>query len=281
MTGFGRKRFAINGIEFTIEIKTLNHKHLDIHCRLPESLTALEIPMRNIIKGHIGRGRVDVRVFAEYDRAGQIQLNQPVYQAYSKLVTDLLREHKLASFDPVALLSLPGIVTNPNADPESMADDFWPPLKEALVQLAEDRKREGAHLWQDMTNKLNRIEGLVMNLEDLAALQQQEVGERYRQRLARLDENLDDARILTEIAILVDKSDINEELVRLGAHLQEFVAAGKKSGPLGRRLEFLGQEMLREVNTVAAKSAIYEVSKLAVDIKTELEKIREQIQNVE
>ena len=283
MTGFGRKRFANSGIHFTIEIKTLNHKHLDIHCKLPESITALEIPLRNAVKGQISRGRVDIRVFAEHDRdSGVVELNQPVYHAYTKILSTIIREHKLLdSFDPVALLSLPDILSKCDTDPESMSDYFWPPLEEALEQLGNDRKREGTHLWQDLTERITIIEELVVQLKQLTLLQQQEVGERFRQRLARLDENLDDARILTEIAILVDKSDINEELVRLSAHLQEFVAAGSMAEPVGRRLEFLGQEMLREINTVAAKSAIYPVSKIAVDIKTELEKIREQVQNIE
>jgi len=282
MTGFGRKRFSNNGVLFTAEIRTLNHKHLDIHCKLPESLAALEMPLRNLIKKHIIRGRVDLRVSMEYDGdSGTLELNRPVYKAYCQIISDIANDFSANSIDPVALLSLPNLLHSINPDPDTVADSFWPPIELVLAQLNQDRKREGALLWQDIMEKVTSIEEMVTQLKSLALQQQQEVGDRFRQRLTKMDENLDDDRILTEIALLIDKSDINEELVRLQAHLKEFVISGSKGESIGRRLEFLGQELLREVNTVAAKSAIYPISKIAVEIKTELEKIREQVLNIE
>lgn len=282
MTGFTRKRFTNNGVLFVVEIRTLNHKYLDIHCKLPDGLAVLEMPLRNLLKKHLSRGRVDVRIGMEPgSEASLLQLNRHAFQAYRKIIADLSAELSLKSVDPVAMLSLPNVLLCNDLDPDIIADSFWPPLELALEQLAQDRRREGALLWQDILDKLARIQELLNQLQSLTQQQQDEVGERFRQRLARLDENLDDNRIFTEIAILVDKSDINEELVRLQAHLGEFARSGGKSEPVGRRLEFLGQEMLREVNTIAAKSAIYPISKIAVDIKSELEKIREQIQNIE
>lgn len=277
MTGFGRQRFELNGTLLTAEIKTLNHKTLDIHCRLPESFSALEIPLRSLVKKYVSRGRVDVKISLEQGNMGIIELNQPIYKSYLKILSDIAPAGS-AAIDPVALLTLPNILISINPDPEE--DSFWPPLEKALQQLRDDRMREGALLWQDILEKISSIKDLVTELEALAIQQKQEVGLKFRQRLAQLGD-IDDSRILTEIALLIDKSDINEELVRLQAHLAEFANCGSRQEPVGRRLEFLGQEMLRETNTIGAKSAIYEVSRVAVDIKTQLEKIREQVQNIE
>lgn len=276
MTGFGRQRFEVQGTLLIAEVKSLNHRNLDIHCRLPEAFSALEIPLRNLVKKYISRGRVDIRIFIEQGHMGTIQLNEPVYKSYLEILTAISPAG--TTFDPVALLTLPNIISSVTSEPEE--DSFWPPIEKALAQLRADRQREGALLWQDILEKINSINVLVTELESLASLQQQEVGARFRQRLEALGD-VDDSRILAEIALLADKSDINEELVRLKAHLAAFEKCGSLQEPVGRRLEFIGQEMLREINTVGAKSAIYPVSEIALEIKAELEKIREQLQNIE
>jgi len=159
MTGFGRKRFSINGVLFTAEIRTLNHKHLDIHCKLPENLAALEMPLRNLIKKYIIRGRVDLRVSMEYDGdSGTLELNRPVYKAYCQIISDIAKEYSTNSIDPVALLSLPNVLHSINPDPDTVADSFWPPIELVLAQLSQDRKREGALLWQDVMEKVTSIE---------------------------------------------------------------------------------------------------------------------------
>lgn len=276
MTGFGRQRFEVQGTLLIAEVKSLNHRNLDIHCRLPEVFSALEIPLRNLVKKYISRGRVDIRIFIEQGHMGTIQLNEPVYKSYLEILTAISPAG--TTFDPVALLTLPNIISSVTSEPEE--DSFWPPIEKALAQLRADRQREGALLWQDILEKINSINVLVTELESLASLQQQEVGARFRQRLEALGD-VDDSRILAEIALLADKSDINEELVRLKAHLAAFEKCGSLQEPVGRRLEFIGQEMLREINTVGAKSAIYPVSEIALEIKAQLEKIREQLQNIE
>lgn len=282
MTGFVRQRYSLGGVAYTSEVRTLNHKYLDIHCKLPETLSVLEMPLRNMLKKYINRGRVDVRVSREQDGGGEaLTLNEPVYGAYCKIIADIGGQHALGPLDPVALLTLPNILRGEEVASDSIVEPFLAAFAQSLQALQQDRRREGSILWQDMLTKLERIRELAAELEALAPEQQREVGLRFRQRLARLDESPEDSRIMAEIAILIDKSDINEELVRLKAHLQEFIASGTKGEAIGRRLEFLGQEMLRETNTIGAKSAVYQVSKLAVDIKTELEKVREQVQNIE
>ncbi len=264
MTGFSRQRFSLEGAAFTTEIRTLNHKYLDIHCKLPETLTILEVPLRNMLKKYISRGRVDVRITREQEgEGGGLALNEPVYRTYCRIIADIGGRHALGPLDPVALLTLPNILQGEEVASEDIVEPFLSGFAQSLQGLQQDRRREGGVLWQDMVEKLDRIRELVTELEALAPEQQQEVGQRFRQRLARLDESPEDSRIITEVAILIDKSDINEELVRLKAHLQEFIATGAKG------------------EAIAAKSAVYQVSKLAVDIKTELEKVREQVQNIE
>ena len=274
MTGFGRQRFEVQGT-LLIASEVLNHENLDIHCRLPEAFSALEIPLRNLVKKYISRGRVDIKIFIEQGHMGTIQLNEPVYKAYLEILSAISPAD--TTFDTVALLALPNIISSVTSEPEE--ESFWPPIEKALAQLQEDRLREGALLWQDILEKVNSINTLVTELESLASVQQQEVGARFRQRLEALGD-VDDSRILAEIALLADKSDINEELVRLKAHLAAFEVRMLQE-PVGRRLEFIGQEMLREINTIGAKSAIFPVSEIALEIKAQLEKIREQLQNIE
>lgn len=277
MTGFARLRFTVGDAELLAEIKTLNHKTLDLHCRLPEGLAPIEIPLRRLVQKYISRGRVDLRISTEHGGAGQIELNRPVYESYLNILAAISTAAP-ADYDPVALLSLPNILVS--VSPESEPEAIWGPLAQVLAQLKSDRQREGALLWQDILARAHCLQELIRQLEALAAVQGQEVGARLRQRLAQFD-GLDESRLLTDIALLIDKCDINEELVRFKAHLAELVNCSNRPEPVGRRLEFIGQELLREANTIGAKSAVYPVSKLAVEIKTELEKIREQVQNIE
>jgi len=282
MTGFARTSFSLAGMTYTVEIRTLNHKYLDIHCRLPETLTAAEMPLRNLLKEYISRGRVDLRITAEYQETeSALELNEAVYQAYLRIIAQMTGDCRPQALDPVAMLALPNMLRSPVQDPGVLLEPLLDNLRPVLQRLREDREREGSVLWRDISARLDGIGRLVEELEALARQQQEEVAQRLKERLGRLGEELDDARIITEIAILADKADINEELVRLKAHIQEFGISGREEGPVGRRLEFIGQEMLREINTIAAKSAVYQISKYAVDIKTELEKIREQVQNIE
>ena len=276
MTGFARQRFELAGSALVIEVKTLNHKTLDIHCRLPEPYWALDVPLRRRVKDYVCRGRVDLKISLEQENAGAIELNQPVYAAYLQILQAVSPPG--TSWDPVALLSLPQILTS--REEELPEESFWPFLEDTLARLRADREREGDLLWADIQDKVRSLAELLNRLEGLAALQEEEVGTRLRQRLSQLGE-LEENRVLTEVALLADKSNINEEMVRFRAHLGELEKWGGRREAVGRRLEFLGQEMLREVNTIAAKSALYEISKTAVEIKSQLEKIREQVLNIE
>lgn len=277
MTGFARRRFELVAATAVVEIRTLNHRSLDIHIRLPDFLTPLEMSLRRMIKDYVYRGRVDVKITYESSGDGGVKLNKPVYNSYLEILSAIAPAGK-GLYDPVHLLTLPGILTISQVVPDE--DEFLPQLQGVLAELIADRRREGASLWRDIDEKTDNILTLLGQLEALASRQREEVGAGFRQRLSQLG-GIEDSRILAEAALLVEKSDINEELVRLKAHLQEFRNCCRRQEPIGRRLEFLGQEMLRETNTIGAKSALYDVSKIAVDIKSQLEKIREQVQNIE
>ncbi|MTI95007.1 MAG: YicC family protein [Firmicutes bacterium] len=281
MTGFKSGTVKAGDSLYLVDIRTLNHRFLDIHCRMPENLFHLEMPVRNLIKKHLKRGRVDIRVQPErLEGKGNIRLNQDVYQDYMTILDTIMAERKLESFDPVRLLTLPDMI-GAGAQREADADQFCQGVEVLVQSLVADRLREGEYLWQDLLNTLANIETMTGELANLASVQKDTVAQRFRERIVRLDEQIDDVRVLTEIALLIDKSDINEELVRLREHIREFGAVQQTNEPKGRKLEFLGQEMLREVNTIASKSALYPISNLAVNIKSELEKIREQVQNIE
>lgn len=284
MTGFTSARFAVNDHNYLAEIRTLNHRFLDIHIRLPEGLSSLEMPVRNLVKQHIARGRVDVRIGVEHlGEVAQVRVNTALCRSYVDAIRQLAEQCGVENnIDPVRLLMLPGALDSCREEMGPAEQKvFLDRLHSALDDLTACRRHEGQALGKDIKANIESVSQLVAELRQLVPRQQQAVGQRFRERLSRLDDTLDDSRVVTEIAILVDKSDINEELVRLEAHIEEFSASAKAAGTVGRRLEFIAQEMLREVNTIAAKSAIYPVSQTAVNIKSELEKIREQIQNIE
>ncbi len=284
MTGFVTGGIETDKLQLKVEVRTLNHRFLDVHLRLPEGLAAVEMPLRNLVKKHISRGRVDIRLGSEPGaELPPPAVNLGLYRHYA----GLLRHEKDTGsvdghLDPVAIMTLPGVIdNNQTAAGEIDIDNFLAQLDEILSRLEEERKREGQAMWQDISSALSEIKGYAAELRNLAEEQQQAIASRFNERMSRFAETPDDSRLAAEIALLVDKAGFNEELVRLESHMHDFSACGKAEGPVGRRLEFICQEMLREVNTIAAKGAIFSVSQAAVNIKSELEKIRELIQNIE
>jgi uncharacterized protein (TIGR00255 family) len=278
MTGYARKIVMGEDISYTVEIRTLNHRFLEIHPRLPEQLYSVEMEIRNLIKKHLARGRVDIRINAEAVSGEAPALNQGALQGYLSALGDIMEQQKLMTFDPVALLGLPGVL-QVKAQGE-VPEELLAGVEEALGSLSDNRRREGKLLWQDIVERLGIISGFAAELKELALLQPQLIGQRLRERLAQLVAEADE-RVAAEIAIMADKADVSEELVRLSAHIGEFLACEKLREPVGRRLDFLCQEMFREINTVGSKSADFHISRLAVQVKSELEKIREQVQNIE
>jgi uncharacterized protein (TIGR00255 family) len=293
MTGFGRAELRGDTFVVTVEARSVNHRHLDVALRLPRALSTLELEARRTVASRLERGRVDVTV----------QVTPVAGQSTHRVVTDaaLAREYvararalstelaDLAITGTIALgwlLERPGVIRVEDAEPADAAVP-WPvvesTLGRALDELVDRRTAEGERLAQELRSLHAELGTIVGTMERRAPAAVQRREERLRERLRSLlgSAALDEARILTEAAVWADKGDITEELARLRAHLAELALVLDKGGPVGRPLDFLLQELGREVNTVASKSDDLELSQAALAGKGVLEKMREQVQNLE
>jgi uncharacterized protein (TIGR00255 family) len=290
MTGYGRGECSQDGFKITVELSSVNRKQAEISCNLPRELELLEGQMRDVLNRAVARGRVTVRVSIHTARgrdSARMHLNTDLARAYAKELAALAKQLKLK--DDVTLDQLvraPGVF---QTDEELAGEeDFWPAveaaLNKALAALLKMRAREGAHLSKDLVNRIGIMRGAVEHVKKNAPL----VAERYRTALlerikaAGLENiTLDDERLLKEVVLFADRSDISEELTRLQSHFQQFDELTKSKEPIGRTLDFLAQEINREVNTIGSKANDSLISREVVTLKAELEKFREQAMNVE
>ena len=290
MTGYGRGECSQDGFKITVELSSVNRKQAEISCNLPRELELLEGQMRDVLNRAVARGRVTVRVSIHTARgrdSARMHLNTELARAYAKELAALAKQLKLK--DDVTLATLvraPGVF---QTDEELAGEeDFWPAveaaLNKALAALLKMRSREGAHLSKDLVNRIGIMRGAVEHVKKNAPL----VAERYRTALlerikaAGLENiNPDDERLMKEVVLFADRSDISEELTRLQSHFQQFDELTKSKEPVGRTLDFLAQEINREVNTVGSKANDSLISREVVTLKAELEKFREQAMNVE
>ena len=290
MTGYGLGECSRTGFKVTVELSSVNRKQSEIAAILPRELEVLEAQVRDEINRQVSRGRITARVSLhtiEGKEAARAHINKALAQAYTRELNRLAKDLRLGgSVSLDILVRAPGVLqTN-----EEMADaeDFWPAveaaLKKALSALVRVRQREGDHLRTDLSGRVAAMRKAVARVKRQAPLVQQ----RYREQLlgriqsAGLDNlALDDERIAREVVFFADRSDISEELTRLGSHFQQFEDCLHSAEPVGRMLDFLAQEMNREVNTIGAKANDTAISREVVILKTELEKFREQAQNVE
>ncbi len=292
MTGFGRAAFEIEGMPIIVEIRTVNHRHLDATVRLPRVLSGLEPPVRKAAQGAFLRGKVDcsVQLGAESRPQGTVEIDRELARRYAAFAREWAKETGAADGLRAAdLLALPGVARLVEVGLEEEAALL--PLLDAVAKAADAanamRAAEGEAMDADLRARLGTVDGLASQVEAHADVVADAVRERLRKRADQLREEtgiLDQARLHQEIVIAADRLDVTEEVVRLRSHVEQFRAALDGAGngePVGRRLDFLVQEMGREANTVGSKSADAAVSHLAVDLKTELERIREQVQNIE
>lgn len=291
MTGFGRGESKTEKYSFTVEIKTINHRYLDINIKLPRRISFLEEWIRQIIKKDILRGRVEV--FIKMDMHGQSESKLSLDTELAKNYNDILHTIKkeLDIEEKISLSTItrfPDIIktTENEIDSDEIKNELFSGLNSALKSLKDMRELEGRELVKDINNRLKILSGNIDIIEGLSST----VEEDYRQRLKlKMEEILksfnvqpDEQRIIQEAAIYADKSSITEEIVRFRSHILQLETITKNSGEaIGRKLDFLIQEMNREANTIGSKSSNIEITSKVVDIKSELEKIREQIQNIE
>ena len=289
MTGYGRGQAVQNGSHITVEISSVNRKQLDINFSLPRELEPLEPRMREFIAQRIARGRVFVRIvlqMADELLARQVHLNRVLAESYADTFRKLVQELRLGGEVTLEhILGAPGVLTlqREDVDPEL----FWPGLQKAmdraLTQLIRMRTKEGRHLAADLRQRLQRMKKLTNQIRRRAP----QVVKNYREQLRRRLETLgmegleEDERFTREIVLFAERSDITEELTRLQSHYQQFAERLRQKEPVGRTLDFLAQEMHREINTIGVKANDAEIAHAVVELKAEVERIREQVQNIE
>ncbi len=291
MTGYARALVERAGVRVVAEARSANHRYLDVRVRVPDLLAPLEIELRRRVVAAFQRGRVELRVQLERlaDAPGGLEVDRG-------LVRDLLEASRLlreaygleGDWSAPALLAYPGVLRPPAAEadlPQSLRELVAQAVERALEALRADRRREGAALAADLGARVERCVRALEALEAHAAGLPERLRARLQQRLAALvaEGGVDPARLAQEVALLADRADVTEEIVRLRGHLDEMrrLLEGGAAETPGRQLDFLLQEVLREANTINAKAAELEISRLALAIKAEAEKMREQAQNLE
>ena len=293
MTGYAQARAEENGMALRVSIRSVNHRFLDLHVRLPEGWEPLEPRLRQRVRQHVRRGHVDVTLRVEPSGPAAVQVNHPLAAAYARAAQELSREFSMPpAIDFVALFRLPGVVSGAGVpseeEVESAASLAERCLDDALARLDEMRSTEGASLAAEMRGRLAKISSHAMKIEALAATLRPEYARRLGERLAELLANtsMDPGRLAQEAALLAERSDISEEVARLRSHLQQFDALLESDPEAGKKLDFLLQEMQRESNTMLSKTPGVEsqglaITDLALEVKAEVERLREQMQNVE
>jgi len=296
MTGFAQARAEKNGYAVRVSIKSVNHRFLDLKLRLPEGFDLYELRLRQILRDRIHRGHVEVHVNVEPATASPVQVNRELAQTYLRVAEELRQQTGVGSdVDVVALLRLPGVIAGlsvavPETEDEQerlgLALELC--LVEALVKLDDMRLTEGRHLTQDLRARLAQIGEHTEQVRELASTLRPVFARRLEARLKDLlgGVNLDPARLAQEAALLAERGDVSEELDRLRSHLQQFGKLLDGAGEMGKKLDFLLQEMHREANTLLSKTPGVEsealaITGLALEIKAEIEKLREQVQNIE
>lgn len=288
MTGFGRGKAKDDNRELTIELKTVNHRYLDISLRMPRLMNALEEEFRKKIREALSRGRVEVSVSYKDIAKNQINVtvNEPVADAYHNAFKKLAEIFAIDSKPDLSVLSnISDIfsISEPEEDEEAIGKLLFSALEDALKVMLDMRKKEGEFLSKDIIGRCDIIKQLVDSIEERSPSVVEEYRKKLELRLKELLNNteLEESRFQTEIAYFADRSNITEEIIRLHSHLAQLKQTIKKGGSVGRKLDFIVQEMNREANTIGSKSSDITITNHVVEIKSEIEKIREQVQNIE
>ncbi len=289
MTGFGRGEYKDDNYYFLVELKTINHKYADINIRLPRKISFLEDKARNLIKDHIKRGRVDL--YIKLDLLGSEDVNLKFDETLASQYVNILTQIK-SKFDVIDDISVMNIAKfadvikseEKEEDEDLLWSMFKKALEEALEKLKEMRNEEGKKLAEDVIMRCNLLKNYIDEIEKYSYNVVIDYKEKLNNRISEILENpslIDENRLAQEVAIYADKSSITEEIVRFNSHIEQLKNTVIKNESIGRKIDFLIQEMNRETNTIGSKSSDLNITNLVVEIKSELEKIREQIQNIE
>ena len=288
MTGYGRAVETVNGREFTVELRSVNNRYLDCSVRLPRLVSFAEDAVKQMVKQFVSRGKVDVFISVRSEGGEEIQvsLNPNVLDGYLKAMRQMVDQYRVKDDISVSTVSrLPEIfvVEKPEVDEEQLMSDMMSVVAKALAGYNAMRTTEGAALENDLRSRGQTILDFVAQVEAGNAQTVVDYRTRLENKLREVLENtnIDESRILTEAAIFADKVAVDEETVRLRSHLDQMNAMLTSGGAVGRKLDFLLQEMNRETNTIGSKCTDVRLARIVVDVKAELEKIREQTQNIE
>jgi uncharacterized protein (TIGR00255 family) len=284
MTGFSRVDAQQDGMSLRWELRSVNHRYLDVSLRLPDSVRSWEPELRGLLSAGLGRGKVDanLQISSDGDYSPPQHLNLELAREvadFAQQVAGELRDP--ARVDPLAVLRWPGVLETEETETESLKPAVIATLEQALDELRAGREREGEKILGMLETRCAEVLDCVAAVRDRLPRVQEDLRQRLTERLADIALEPDSGRLEQELALLAQKMDVSEELDRLEAHVSEVRDTLGKDGPVGRRLDFLMQELNREANTLASKSADQETTRQSVDLKVIIEQMREQIQNVE
>lgn len=289
MTGFGRKDYRDEEIDCSIEIKTINHRFRDFFVKIPKTLNPIEEKIRNTVSQSVARGRIEI--FIKYTELGtknrRIVFNRDLAKNYISVLNEIRRLDSMIGDDlSLSLISkFPDVIMIEEdiEDYESIWLKIQPVLEKTLDEVAASREREGNALKNDVVNRCRVVRDQVKKIKekspDMLARYRDELREKISSYVESVE--IDEKRLLTEVALMTDKLNIDEELTRLQSHLDRLEGMVEETEPVGRKLDFLIQEVNREINTIGSKASDLAIANIVVDVKSEIEKIREQIQNIE
>jgi len=289
MTGFGQSEKQSGRYSFRVEVRSVNNRFIDINARLPKFLNQLELKVKKLVKSKCSRGSFDLTISLETadgsSNASEVRPNLALAEQYLNAFKEIKKGLKLdGEIEIGSLLSLRDIIKTeaPEFD-ASQEKMIFAVVEDALAELVKMREAEGQSLEIDILGHIDEIGRLTEFIESRAPTVIKESHDRLREKIKALGEgfDLDETRLAQEAAILADRSDFSEEVVRLESHLRQFKTIAQTGDPIGRKLEFITQEINREINTIGSKSADYQVSQAVIEVKSRTEKIREQIQNIE
>ena len=288
MTGYGRAMQSLNGKEITVELRSVNNRFLDCNVKMPRAFSYAEDAVKQAVKQSVSRGKVDVYISVQVtaEENVRVNLNRPVLEGYLQALQSIAKDYPVRDdISATSLTRFPDVfvVEKAEEDEEQNTADIVQVAKEAICAYNAMRQTEGAAMVADLRNRAATILDYVSRIEERSPQTVQEYRARLENKMREVLENtnIDESRILTEAAIFADKVCVDEETVRLRSHFDQLEALVKSGGPIGRKLDFLLQEMNRESNTIGSKCNDLELTRYVVEIKSELEKIREQIQNIE
>ena len=288
MTGYGSAKGSVEGQEITVELKSVNNRYLDCSVRLPRNFLFAEDTVKQAVSAGVSRGKVDVFVSAQasQDSGTVVSVNEELARGYRDAVARIAETLGLESgLNAFSLARFPDVLTveRRELDKDKAAAALSEITAKAVEEFNAMREREGERLRRDMLGKLETIEGLVSVVEERSPQTVKEYRERLEARLRDIlaDRSLDEQRVITEAAIFADRTAVDEETVRLRSHIAQFRTMLEEGSPIGRKMDFLVQDFNRESNTIGSKCSDASLAKVVVDLKSEIEKIREQLQNVE